>query len=69
VDDFKINQTRSASVMVVNDVCHARVAMRPRAAKLIAPKLVSTPEFVRSGFQHPPGQPTAIHLLPNAFSG
>src|SRR6266571_4484368 len=68
MDDFKVNQTRPAGPLVVNDVRRGRVAVRPRAAKLIAPELMSTPEFVRSGFQYPPRQRTAIHVLPNAFS-
>src|SRR5438874_6329753 len=68
MDDFKVNQTRPACPLVINDVRRGRVAVRPRAAKLIAPELMSAPEFVRGGFQHPPRQRTAIHMLPNAFS-
>jgi hypothetical protein len=31
MDNFKVNQPRSASPLVVNDIRHARVTVRPRA--------------------------------------
>jgi hypothetical protein len=31
MDNFKVNQPRSASPLVVNDIRHASVTVRPRA--------------------------------------
>jgi len=68
MDNFKVNQSRSASPLVVNDIRHARVAVRPRAVKLIVPELMSTPNFVGSCFQHLPRECAPIHMIPEAFS-
>ena len=68
MDDFKVNQARSARPLIVDDICRSRVAVRPESAKLIAPELMSTPNFVRSCFQHLPRECSPIHMIPKAFS-
>jgi len=69
MDDFKVNQPRSASPLVINDIRHARVAVRPRAFKFVVPELMSTPNFVRGCFQHLPRERAPTHMIPKAFSG
>jgi len=60
MNNFKVDQPRTSGLPVINNVVHARVTMRPRAAKLAAPKLMSTPQFLTSGFHHLPGERAAI---------
>jgi len=52
VDNFEINQARPACFLVINHIVRAGIAMRPRAAKLITPELVCSPEFPTGGFHH-----------------
>jgi len=68
MDDFKVNQPRSASPLVVNDIRHPRVPVRPRPLKFIVPELMSTPNFVPGCFQHLPRELAPIHMIPKAFS-
>jgi hypothetical protein len=60
MNNFKVNQPRTSGLVVINNVGHARVTVRPRAAKLIAPKLMSAPEFDTSRFNHLPCECAAI---------
>jgi len=69
VNDFEVNQPRSASPLVVNDIRRGGVAVRPRAAKLTAPEPVSTAKFVRSRFQHLPRECAAVQIFPKTFTG
>jgi len=52
VNDFKVDEPRPPRLVVINDIVHSCIAVRPRAAKLIAPELMSAPEFLASGFHH-----------------
>jgi hypothetical protein len=69
VNDFEVNQPRSASPLVVNDIRRGGVAVRPRAAKLTAPEPMSTAKFVRSRFQHLPRECAAVQMFPKTFTG
>jgi hypothetical protein len=54
VNNFKVDQPRPASLLVIDHIIGSRVAVRPQPAKLIAPELMSAPEFVASRFDHSP---------------
>jgi len=68
VDEFKVDQPRAVSFLIIHNVLHARIAMRPRAGKLIAPELMSPAIFAGRCFQHLPSQCTTIHVFPQAFT-
>jgi hypothetical protein len=68
VDDFEVDQPRPASLLVINNVGHSRVAVRPPAAKFIAPELVRAEKLAASRFQHLPSQGATVHVFPKAFT-
>jgi hypothetical protein len=68
VNDFEVDQPRPASLLVVNNVGHCRVAMRPPAAKFVAPGLVRAKKLAASRFQHWPSQGVTVHVFPKAFT-
>jgi hypothetical protein len=68
VDEFEVNQPRPISLLVIDNIGHARVAVRPRAAKFIAPKLMNPAIFAPGRFQHLPGQCATVQVVPEAFS-
>jgi len=68
VDQFKVEQSRAASLLIIDNVGHAGIAVRPRAGKFIAPVLMSAAEFAAGCFQHPPCQCATIHVVPQAFA-
>ncbi|PYK67275.1 MAG: hypothetical protein DME39_05270 [Verrucomicrobia bacterium] len=50
--NFKVDQPSSAGLLVIDHIVRSCVAVRPRPAKLMAPELMSAPEFVASRFDH-----------------
>jgi len=64
MDDFKVDEPRAAGLLVENNIFHPGVAVGPRPAKLIAPELMSTPQFMCRCFQHLPRECPPIKLLP-----
>ncbi|PYL22686.1 MAG: hypothetical protein DMF37_11625 [Verrucomicrobia bacterium] len=68
VNQFEVNQPRPASLLVIDNIGHARIAVRPRTCKFIAPELMSPAIFAGCRFQHLPRQCTAVHVFPEAFT-
>jgi hypothetical protein len=68
VHDLKVNQPRLSSLLVVDNVGHCRVAVRPMPAKLTAPELMRAEKLAACRFQHLPSQGAAVHVLPKAFT-
>jgi len=68
VDQFKVNQPSASSLLIVDNVGHAGIAVRPWAGKFIAPALMSPAEFAAGCFQHPPSQCATIHVVPQALT-
>jgi len=54
MNNFKVDQPRPASLLVIDHVVRACVSVGPRPAELIAPELMSAPEFVASRLDHLP---------------
>jgi hypothetical protein len=52
VNDLEVDESRSAGFVVIDHVVRSSVAVRPWAVKLIAPELMSAPEFVASCVHH-----------------
>jgi len=46
VHDFEVDQARSIILRVINDIGRGRVAVRPTAAKLVAPKVMGAMKFL-----------------------
>ncbi|PYK40605.1 MAG: hypothetical protein DME60_07685 [Verrucomicrobia bacterium] len=67
VHDLKVNQPRPASLLVVNNVGHSGVAVRPAAAKFIAPELMRAEKLAASRLQHRPSQGATVHVFPKVF--
>jgi hypothetical protein len=67
VDEFEVDQPRSSGLLVVNDICRRRIAMRPRAVKFVAPELVCAPKFSSSRFQHSPRERAFGQMFPKIF--
>jgi hypothetical protein len=68
MDEFKVDQSHAASLLIIDNVAHAGIAVRPWAGKFIAPELMSPAEFAAGCFQHPPSQCATIHVVPQAFT-
>jgi hypothetical protein len=68
VDNLEIDESRTASFSVVNNICSGRVSVRPAAVEFVASKLMSAPKFGARGFQHPSGQRTLIQMFPETFT-
>src|SRR5207237_4602590 len=68
MDDFKVDEPRAAGLLIENNIFHPGVAVGPRPAKLIAPELMSTPQFMRRCFQHLPRERAPVEVLPQALS-
>jgi len=60
MNNFKVNQPGTSGLLVIDNVGHTRVTVRPLAAKLIAPKLMNASEFDASRFHHLPCERAAI---------
>ncbi|PYJ43643.1 MAG: hypothetical protein DME86_02395 [Verrucomicrobia bacterium] len=69
VHDFEIDQTRAIRLFVINHVRHRCVPVRPAPAELIAPKLMRTMIFARSGLEHAFAQRSLVHVIPKILSG
>jgi len=69
VSDFKVNQPRPASLLVINNIRHGRIAVRPRPGKFIAPELMRPAKLAPGCFQHLPSQCATVHVFPEAFPG
>jgi hypothetical protein len=67
VRDLKVNQPRPASLLVIHNISHGRVAVRPLAAKFIAPELMRAEKLAASRLQHRPRQGATVHVCPKAF--
>jgi len=67
VHDFKVDQPRPGGLLVINHIVRSCVPVGPWAAKFMAPKLMSAPEFVASRFDHSPCERALIQILPQAF--
>jgi len=50
--NFKVDQPRPAGLIVIDHIVRSCVAVRPRPAKLMAPELMSAPEFMAGRFDH-----------------
>ncbi|HEV8618066.1 MAG TPA: hypothetical protein VGQ70_01100 [Candidatus Udaeobacter sp.] len=68
VHDLKVDQPRLASLLVIDNVGHRRVAVRPTPAKLIAPELVPAEKLAARRFQHQLSQGATVHVFPKAFT-
>jgi hypothetical protein len=69
VDDLKVNQPRPAGLLVIDNVSHCRVAVRPPPGKFIAPELMRAEKLAARRFQHLPSQGATVHVFPKAFTG
>src|SRR2546423_1710975 len=68
MDNLEIHQPRPAGGLVKDHVVCAGLAMRPAVAKVIAPELMSAPEFVASCFHHLSCERALLQMLPQSFS-
>jgi len=68
VHDFKIDQARAICRRIVQDILGGPIAVRPAAAKMIAPKLVGAAKFCSRGSQHFSRQGSAIEMFPQTFA-
>jgi hypothetical protein len=60
MNNLKVDQSRPASLLVIDHIVRSCIAVRPRPAKLFAPELMSAPEFVAGGFHHLPCERAVI---------
>ncbi|PYJ77262.1 MAG: hypothetical protein DME69_11095 [Verrucomicrobia bacterium] len=67
VNQFEVNQPRPASLRVINDIRHSRIAVRPGPGKFIAPELMSPVKLASGCFQHLPSQCATVDVFPKAF--
>jgi len=69
VNQFEVNQPCPASLLVINNIRHSRIAVGPRAGKFIAPELMSSAKLAAGCFQHLPSQRATVDMFPEAFPG
>jgi hypothetical protein len=68
MNNFEIDKPRPAGLLVINNVIHAGIPVRPRTAKIVAVEPMSAPEFVGSRFQHSPRERALVQVFPKAFT-
>jgi hypothetical protein len=68
MNNFKVNQSRPTSLLVINNIRHGRVAVGPRPAKFVAPKLMSPTILAAGRFQHLLVQRATVHMFPQALA-
>ena len=67
VPQFEVNQPRTASLLVIDNIAHGRIAVRPRAGKFIAPELMSPVKLAPGCLQHLPSQCATVDVFPKAL--
>src|SRR5437764_14281694 len=68
MNDFKIDQSRSIGRRIVEDILTGSIAVRPAAAKIIAPEFVCPAKLSGRGAEHSFRQRSAIEVFPQAFA-
>jgi hypothetical protein len=54
MNKFKIDHTRPASLLIIDNIAHSCIAVGPSAAELVAPELMGPAQFTTRRFQHLP---------------
>jgi hypothetical protein len=60
VNNFKIDQPRLITLVIIDHISHACVAVRPESPELFAPELVRPAEFESGRLHHTPAEGATI---------
>jgi len=52
MNKFKIDHTRPASLLIIDNIAHRCIAVGPSAAELVAPELMGPTQLTAHRFQH-----------------
>lgn len=64
VDNLEVDEPGTVGPLVIDDIGHGRIGVRPWAAEFIAPKLMRAAELAGGHFEHVPVQCAFGHVLP-----
>lgn len=66
VYDLEVDEPRPVGHLVIDDIGHGRIRVRPVAAELIAPKLMGAAQLAGGRLEHAPVQCPLSHVVPKA---
>ena len=64
MNNLEVDEPRPAGALVIDDIGHGRVRVRPATTKSIAPQLMSAAELFGGRFDHLPVQYPTSHVVP-----